>query len=116
MSRTAILISCSEEEATKIRTRAEYDFRGVSAYVLSIVLRAVELDEKLLGQFHKLTPLPARTPVLGRRTAVLVRCSDDQASRIRADLTADVHGVLVRETLDHRYTCRDRDVKPDVGT
>jgi len=62
MSRTAILISCSEEEATKIRTRAEYDFRGVRAYVLSIVLRAVELDEKLLGQFHKLTPLPARTP------------------------------------------------------
>ena len=84
MSRTAILISCSEEEATKIRTRAEYDFRGVSTYVLNIVLRAVELDEKLLGQFHRLTPLSTRVRVLGRRTAVLVRCSDDQASRIRA--------------------------------
>ena len=84
MSRTAILISCSEEEATKIRTRAEYDFRGVSAYVLNIVLRAVELDEKLLGRFHKLSALPTRTRVLYRRTAVLVRCSDEQASRIRA--------------------------------
>jgi len=84
MSRTAILISCSEEEATKVRTRAEYDFRGVSAYVLNIVLRAVELDEKLLGQFEKLSPLPSRIRVLGRRTAALVRCSDDQASRIRA--------------------------------
>jgi len=84
MSRTAILISCSEEEATKIRTRAEYDFRGVSAYVLNIVLRAVELDEKLLGQFLKLSPIPAPNRVPGRRTTVLIRCWDDQASRIRA--------------------------------
>lgn len=84
MSRTAILISCSEEEATKIRTRAEFDFRGVSAYVLNIVLRAVDLDEKLLGQFHKLSPLPAPTRVPGHRTAVLIRCSDEQAFRIRA--------------------------------
>jgi hypothetical protein len=84
MSRTALLISCSEEEATKIRTRAEYDFRGVSAYILNIVLRAVELDEKLLGQFQTLVPLPSRIQVPGRRTAVLVRCSDEQASRIRA--------------------------------
>src|SRR5262249_8415005 len=84
MSRTALLISCCEEEATKIRTRANYDFRGVSAYVLNIVIRAVALDEKLLGQFHKLSPLPTPSRVPGRRTAVLIRCSDEQASRIRA--------------------------------
>ena len=84
MSRTAVLISCSEEEAIKVRTRAEYDFRGLSAYILNIVLRSVELDEKLLGQFHKLTPLAAAVRVPGRRTAVLIRCSDDQASRIRS--------------------------------
>jgi len=87
MNRTALLISCSEEEASKIRTRAEYDFRGVSAYVLNIVLRAVELDEKLLGQFQRLSPLPTQIRVPGRRTAVLVRCSDEQASRIRAAAT-----------------------------
>jgi len=84
MSRTALLISCSAEEASKIRTRAEHDFRGVSAYVLNIVLRAVELDEKLLGQFHRLSPLSIPVRVPGQRTAVLVRCSDEQASRIRA--------------------------------
>src|SRR5262245_57617303 len=83
MSRTAFLISCSEGEAARIRTRAQYDFRGISAYVLNIVLRAVERDEKLLGQFHKLSPLPTLIRVPGRRTAVLLRCSDEQASRIR---------------------------------
>src|SRR5262245_41725550 len=84
MGRTAILISCREEEAAKIRTGAAYDFRGVSAYVLNIVMRAVALDEKLLGQFLRLSPFPASIRTPGRRTAVLIRCSDEQASRIRA--------------------------------
>lgn len=84
MGRTAILISCCQEEAAKIRTRAEHDFRGVSAYVLNIVMRAVELDEKLLEQFPKLSPLLTSPRVPGRRTAVLIRCSDEQASRIRS--------------------------------
>src|SRR5215471_19310825 len=108
MSRTAILISCSEEEATKIRTRAEFDFRGVSAYVLNIVLRAVELDEKLLGQFHKLSPLPAAIRVPGRRTAVLIRCSDEQAFRIRA-------AAKRRSTTISRFVLNSLNRNWDVG-
>lgn len=86
--RTALLIRCSVEEARKIRAEAELETRTVSGYVLNIMARALRIDDKLAAIIHDsnlnrtLARLPLRVP--GPRTAILVRCSMDEAKKIRA--------------------------------
>jgi uncharacterized protein (DUF1778 family) len=88
MSRTALLIRCSIEEANRIRLEAEKERRSVCGYVLNIVTRAVETEDRL---FTKLTNYRSMNAVLSRRamiapgprTAILVRCSVSEADRIR---------------------------------
>jgi len=87
-ARTALLICCSLEEAQKIRREARFEHRTVAGYVLNILARALRLEERLAAQlssFQRLNRVLARTPThtLGQRTAVLVRCSVDEANRIR---------------------------------
>lgn len=90
MNRTALLIRCTQEEADTLRTQAWTDFRTVSSYVLYVLHRALAVEDNL---FARLTPyryaflnrVQARTATRapGPRTAVLVRCSVDEAARIR---------------------------------
>lgn len=86
--RTALLIRCSLEEASKIRAEAEIEKRTVSGYVLNIMVRALRIEDKLAAIIHDsnlnrtLARLPLRMP--GPRTAILVRCSVDEAKKIRA--------------------------------
>ena len=88
MSRTALLIRCSTTEAEKIRTEAEKQHRTISSYVLQVMARAVELEERL---YSNLTAYRLHNPILSRRgiidatprTAILVRCDVEQADRIR---------------------------------
>jgi hypothetical protein len=47
MSRSVLMISCSKEEARTIRGKAEFQRRTISGYVLKIVLKAIQLDERL---------------------------------------------------------------------
>src|SRR5215467_632189 len=87
--RTALLICCSAEEAQKVRREAEHERRTMAGYVLNILLRALTLEERLaarLSDFQRLNRVLARTPVRspGVRTAILVRCTVDEANRIRA--------------------------------
>lgn len=92
LRRTALLIRCSTGEATTIRDQARTERRTISSYLLNIVVRSVEIEERIEGMwvtspaFRKMTaeafrdlPRPLRP-----RTAVLVRCSMEEASRIRA--------------------------------
>lgn len=86
--RTALLICCSVGQAQKIRREAEFERRTVAGYVLNIVSRALRFEEQLA---YRLSRLPLSGPRLtwdsvrmpGKRTAVLIRCGNDEANRIR---------------------------------
>lgn len=88
MSRTALLIRCSSEQAHSIRVSAEKERRTLSGYVLNIVMRAVHLEAQLLT---RLTLYPSMNKVMSRRiflspgprTAILIRCSLEEANLIR---------------------------------
>jgi hypothetical protein len=82
-ARAALLINCSKAQAAAVRERAELERRTVSGYVLNIVLRAVALEETVFARVSRLRPLPFRRPP-GPRTCVLIRCSADEAKRIRS--------------------------------
>lgn len=84
--RTALIISCSREQAATIHQRAELERRTVSAYVLRILMRWLDLEERLVGIQHdtgrRLTAYqPVRFP--GPRTTMLIRCATEEAHRIR---------------------------------
>ena len=86
--RTSLLINCSVEEALTIRARAKLERRGISGYVLNIVMRSVDFEEKLLAKAGRLQTLRrslSGTPIrpVRPRTTMLVRCSTAEARRIR---------------------------------
>jgi hypothetical protein len=88
MERTALLIRCSKEEAERVRIEADKQRRTISGYVLQIMGRAIEIENRLLA---KINPYTAVNQVFNRksligagpRTAILVRCSVLEAERIR---------------------------------
>jgi hypothetical protein len=93
MSRTALLINCSEEELSVLRNRAARDRRPLSQYVLFIVMRCVWHEEKLARQlthYRQMNLSVARRAVRppGPRSTFLVRCTPEEAFRIRAVATA----------------------------
>ena len=86
--RAALLINCSAEEALTIRELAKAEHRGISSYMLNIVMRFVDFDETLWAKavrFRELNRSLSRTPArpLGPRTTVLLRCSIEESERIR---------------------------------
>jgi uncharacterized protein (DUF1778 family) len=86
--RTALLLRCSVEQAKIIHERAESERRTVAAYVLNVVMRAIELEERLLlrlTHYRELNRILSRRALLdpGPRTAILLRCSKEEAGRIR---------------------------------
>lgn len=85
--RTALLISCSQEQADAIHQRAALERRTVSAYVLHIVMRWLDLEDRIIVmQQEGGRRLSAYQPVHSsrKRTTVLIRCSKEEAHRIRA--------------------------------
>jgi hypothetical protein len=85
--RAALLISCSQHDVQVIRERAEQQRRKISSYLLNILMNAVEFDEELLGGSACLAKLGGESPspgLDGFRATVLLRCSEDDAQRIRA--------------------------------
>jgi predicted HicB family RNase H-like nuclease len=88
MSRTALLIRCTTEEAGRIRIEADKQRRTISAYVLQIMARAVEVEDRLFASMNRYSTLnqalSRRAAIApGPRTAILVRCEDTEADRIR---------------------------------
>jgi hypothetical protein len=73
--RTALLIRCSRYDADKIRAEAIREQRTISNYVLGIVMGALETNEPVSGHALKSANEP--------RTAILVRCEESEAGRIR---------------------------------
>jgi uncharacterized protein (DUF1778 family) len=94
-ARTAIIISCSVDEAGTIRSQAALQHRTISGYLLNILLRSLVFEEQMLVRLKRLPPLSSRYLIrdAGPRTTVLLRCSTQEAKRIRA--AAKMRGVAV---------------------
>jgi uncharacterized protein (DUF1778 family) len=88
MARTALLIRCTIEEADRIRIEADKQRRTISAYVLFIMARAIQLEDRLfstLNRYSAMNQVLSRRALIapGPRTAILVRCETSEADRIR---------------------------------
>ena len=88
MERTALLIRCSKEEAERVRIEAEKQRRTISGYVLQIMSRAIEIENRLLAKidpYNAVNQVFSRKSLIGAgpRTAILVRCSVLEAERTR---------------------------------
>ena len=86
MSRKALLIRCSKDEAERIRVEANKENHTLSRYVLTILTRAVAKEDRLFAQpqDHATNVLSRRAIVEpGQRTAMLIRCSVAEAEGIR---------------------------------
>ena len=86
-TRAPLLIRCSILDARQIRSRAEAEYRTVNGYILNIVARSLLIEEKfanMLEQHQNLARIPTHLKRTDPKTAVLVRCSPEQAARIRA--------------------------------
>ena len=84
MARTALLIRCTIEEADRIRVEADKQRRTISAYVLFIMVRAIQLEDRLFSTLNRYTTMNRRALIApGPRTAILVRCETSEADRIR---------------------------------
>src|SRR5579871_6092500 len=87
--RDALLIRCSVRNAEEVRDRAASEHRTISGYLLHILARRLNTDDRLAGNItanlQLARPEPA-TPVSHAqpRTALLLRCSVEEASRIRS--------------------------------
>jgi hypothetical protein len=84
--RAALLISCSQQDVQVMRERAREERRQISSYLVNVMMTTVEFDEKLLAKYGSLAKLRAAPPSQrtdGPRAAVLLRCSEDEARRIR---------------------------------
>jgi hypothetical protein len=84
MSRTALLIRCSTEEAERIRTEAQKELRTLSGYVLNAMTRTFLIEDNLLSNlsdYRSMNSVSSRRALIapGPRTALLVRCSIAEA-------------------------------------
>lgn len=50
--RTALLIRCTTEEATRIRQEAKRERRTLSGYVVNALMNRIEVREKALARFE----------------------------------------------------------------
>ena len=111
--RTALIISCSQEEAARIHQRAALERRTVSGYVLRILMRWLDLEERLAKQQEQpLTAYHAVRPS-GARTTILIRCSNAEAHRIRAGAKGRCATIswFVIQTLVLSWSAADRVLK-----
>lgn len=88
MARTALLIRCATEEAEKIRVEADKQKRTISSYVLLVMRRAIQIEDRLynsLNRYRSMNQVLSRRNLIGSgpRTAVLVRCEVAEAQSIR---------------------------------
>ena len=90
--RTALLIRCKPEDAAQIHHYAAMERRPVSGYVLNVLDRILKVEDALwqkLGRMHfqALNRMPprsrARRGATTPKTTILIRCSREEARRIR---------------------------------
>lgn len=111
MERTALLIRCTTDEASRIRMEAEKQRRTISGYVLQILVRQIEIEDRLFAKitdYRFMNQIATRKVLIppGPRTAILVRCGTSEADRIReAARRRDVPiNVFVLQALKRAWT------------
>ncbi len=88
MGRTSLLIRLSHEDAARIREGASSEYRSVSGYLLYVLERSFRIEEVVVrGASEPLISNQARA-IIGpqikkRHTAVHLRCTVEQAAKIR---------------------------------
>lgn len=87
--RAALLIRCSQQDADALRLQAQSEHRTVSGCLLNILERRLRIEEKfargISGSFGEKGALDSRlSRPRTNRTALLLRCSTEEADRIRA--------------------------------
>jgi hypothetical protein len=82
MPRTSLLIRCSRQTAHAIRAEALSEHRSVSGYLLRVIERSLWVEEKSLAG-RSIVPQTVDIEMPHDRTAIHLRCSEDEASRIR---------------------------------
>lgn len=86
--RAALLLYCSKEEAATIREYARREHRGVSSYILHVVLSAVTFQKMLLAHRQSMSSDPVKLAAIkidlikSPRTTMLVRCAGREAEAI----------------------------------
>jgi hypothetical protein len=111
--RTALIICCSREQAARIHERAASERRTVSGYLLRVLMRWMDLEERLFVRQEDvgrpLTPYPPVRPS-GKRTTMLLRCSEQEAQRIRAGAKrrSTTISCFVLHTLALSWIAQDR--------
>jgi hypothetical protein len=84
--RTSILLRCSPEAAARIRYHAAREHRTVAGYLLFILERNLDIEEKYHDGYTPFMVAQVRDEQNGEkeeRTAIHLRCSVEQANRIR---------------------------------
>jgi hypothetical protein len=82
-ARTSLTIRCSHYEAAALHHQATEENRTVSACLLRILERSLIIEEKYPGELTSLIQTEALVPPVKPRTKILLRCSVEQADRIR---------------------------------
>jgi hypothetical protein len=89
MSRTALLLRMTRDEAEKVRSEAVKCGDNMNAYVLSVATRAA-VEDQLESEMNGHTSVQEDGQVTigepkpsSSKTALLVRCSVDEAARVR---------------------------------
>ena len=81
--RTSLLIRCSREDAQKIHAEADAAHRSLSGYLLHVLERSLWIENRFVVGVAYIK----QTPAVGtreNRTAIHLRCTADEATRIRA--------------------------------
>ncbi|HTU35629.1 MAG TPA: hypothetical protein VMF66_17630 [Candidatus Acidoferrum sp.] len=81
--RTTLTIRCSQEEAAILHSQAAAEHRTLSGCLLNILERVLLFEERYPGELTSLIHAEALIPPPKPRTKILLRCSTEQADRIR---------------------------------
>jgi uncharacterized protein (DUF1778 family) len=82
--RTSLLLRCSPEEAAKVRHHAALEHRSVAGYLLFVLERNLAIEEKYSDAYTPLMVQQSQEETTREdRTAIHLRCSVEQANRIR---------------------------------
>ena len=86
--RTSLIVRCSREDAARARNEASSERRSLSGYLLHILERWMLVEDQFMPKTDQAFFEAQARSVLGRRhkearTAVHLRCTVDEAARIR---------------------------------
>jgi uncharacterized protein (DUF1778 family) len=83
MDRSVLIIRCSRADADVIRAQARLEHRTVSGYLLHVLDRSLWVDATVFDAVSHLVQTPVSLARAGNRTAICLRCSAEEATRIR---------------------------------